>query len=226
MKCLLDLYETESEFEERVELYFQGSAPPQFVDLTGMAVAPLPETVDLGAFSPPIRRVIPLRKMHVPLKTTIVSVESAGPYVHAAVAPGGLEISVDEAPLGMPILGRLSIAFEGGTLSRQEVAVRGIASGGLVAEPEKVIFGRLLRGEPAARREVRIESVDGRPFTLDEAVFNQDHVSVELIRTGDTRTLCRITMNPLHPMKIEERITLVTADGRRGVILSCLGMVE
>jgi hypothetical protein len=226
MKCLLDLYETEGEFIERINLFFQGSAPSQFVQLTGRVVAPLPETVDLGAFSPPIRRVIPLRKLHGLSNVAIHSVDSISPYVHAAVAPGGLEISVDEAPLGMPILGRLTVAFEGGTLSRQEVAVHGIASGGLVAKPDKIIFGRLLRGKPAATREVSIEAVDGRPFSLAEAVCNQDDVSVELIRKGDAQTLCRITMNPLHPMKIEETITFVTTDGRRGVILPCLGMVE
>lgn len=226
MKCLLDLYETEREFVERIELFFQGSAPPQFVRLTGRVVAPFPAIVDLGEFSPPIRRLISLRQLHGLSKVAIASVGSIGPYVHTAIAPGGLEINVDEAPLGMPIIGRLRVAFIGGTLSRQEVAVHGIASGGLIAMPEKVIFGRLLQGKPAATHEVRIESADGRPFRLAQAVFNEDHLSVELIHKSGSQTLCRITMNPLHPMKIEEKIRLVTADGHRGVILPCLGMIE
>lgn len=226
MKCLLDLYEIEGEFTERIDLFSQGSASPQIVLLTGSAVSPLPKTVDLGAFSPPIRRVIPMRKLHGLSKVSIASVDSISPYIHAAAVPGGLEISVDKAPLGLLVSGRLRVAFTGGTLSRQEVAVHGIASGGLVAMPEKVIFGRLLQGKPAATREVRIESADGRPFRLAQAVFNQDNLSVEIIHKGDSQTLCRITMNPLHPMRIDETITLVTADGRRGVILSCLGMVE
>lgn len=226
MKCLLDLYKTEADFSERVDLFFQGSPPPQIVRLTGRAVTPLPETVDLGAFSPPIRRLILMRKLQGLSKVTIASVDSIGPYIHAAAVPGGLEISIDKAPLGLSVSGRLRVAFEGGTLSRQEVAVHGIASGGLVAKPDKVIFGRLLHGKEAATREVRIESVDGRPFRLAQAVFDQDNLSVELIHKGDSLTLCRITMNPLHPMRIDETITLVTTDARRGVILSCLGMVE
>lgn len=219
----------EGPFTQPFVLHFAGFRRGIRVNLSGRHFLPFPEVIDLGPFERNVVREIPMWEIAGKAGVRISRVACRDDRVTMiATGPDRLRITVGPLEVGSRVDTFADVIFEAGPSlpTKQRIWIRGMASSGLVVDPEDLVFGLVRVVGPAVTKKVRIRSNDGRPFELTEADFDEKLLSINVIREGPTETICHVTLHPQRPQAIDSWITLSTVDGTRGVKIRCMGTAD
>lgn len=224
--CRLAAPDDEGPIDQKFDFYLSSTETPYSAWIRGEAIMPLPRRVELGAFSPPISKEMRVRTVEGAAPSEITSAISLDKGIDVSViGRDSIQVSIPSVRIGSIVDGEIQVRYKKGSLAQQSVRVHGVASGGLMADPERVVFGRLLVGEKAARR-IRVRDVSNHPFDFSKSVIRNDYLTLEIRKDGPASAWCTVTANPTSPGPINERLFLPANDGHRGLILECVGMIE
>lgn len=228
VESVLTDYGREADFIQPFVLHAAGYRKGIDFALRGRQVFPFPTEVDLGWFDRVGTREVAPSEVARREKIRVVGVVCADKRVGvSATSQGTLDIRTKTLDVGTPIDTFADVTFRDAALtSKQRIWIRGMASRGLVVEPAKLRFGLIVAGDPPVTKTAIVRSSDGRPFELKTSGPEDDSVSVELIPGTPTEVRVAVTIHPVSPEAIQRNILLTTPDARRGVTLSCVGLVE
>jgi len=218
----------EGRFAQPFDLHFQGFDRPVRLNLSGEARLPFPAEIDLGPFD--IRAVQDAKMYDAAARAgfRVREVRCRDDRLRVSLLPGGiLHVGTGDLPVGTVIDTFADVIFaDGAPLPRQRVWISGTASGGLVATPDRVSFGLTRVGARGITREVEVTSVNDVPFSLDTLSNSDSQLSVAVVHKAADKTVLRLTLSPHTRGALDDIVTAITPDQRRGVSVRCVGTIE
>jgi hypothetical protein len=222
----LDARDIEGPLEQPIDFVCEGFDKPFRAWIKGQAHFPLPPSIELGAFGAPFQTDVKLRELAVSHGCEIIAARSLDEDLIVHVEPKALRLAVPPGAAGRRIDTAVDVTYRGAPITTQRVVVHGSASGGLLARPDVLVFGRMEVGGAPVTREVVVEDAGRRPFEIRAATCDQNVFAVEQAQTTPNSAVIKVTARPTRAMGIDQTVMIQTADPRRRVAVRCVGLAE
>ncbi|RME40684.1 MAG: hypothetical protein D6788_02800 [Planctomycetota bacterium] len=227
MKAVLEPCHGVGEFAQSLRFYFAGYRRSVTVSLTGRYVAPFPRSIDLGTFSDRTVREIVMHDVAKQAGLRIAWARCSDERIDIEASEDRLRVVAAAREIGEWIDTFIDVFFEGDAASPpHRIWLHGVASGGLVVDPEELAFGLVPTSKGTVTKLLRVRAVDGHPLGQLQTAFDDELLSVRLVARDVREARYAVTVLTARRQLLDTWLTLAAPDGSRGIKVRCFATIE